>query len=463
MRRNSRITVKMKAHPAAEAACPLAAVDQRLADAHMLWHQAEAAYFDPDGFRLSVQNAIQSLRSVTFILQAHKAVIPNFKEWYGDYVDEKQGKRGKWQERMLADSLMRWMVDARNKIEKRGDLEANSIVRAEIIASYLNEGPHIDVPARLFEDTKSLLRSIPDNVLGQHIRRNGALRVQRRWIENTLPDYELLDAVAIYYGKLTELVHDAHRQIGLEPPQTIHDDTGVSFDLPAMGWRFPCMIGHNRPRALTVSLADGSEVEFETKAVPMKVDAASVAELVDHYGGNAFEAMRRDYNSDAELAAGYFALAQTIFLRDGYHCSILLLFRDRKLVRPVEFSVENVQQKYVLMRQLADEVSKSGANAAILIGEVWLARADELKPYERPVDSPIRTEALVAQMVTKSGDPLDLLARITSRRKKPSLGTVEITEGGAAFLFAPFYQAWGRPVPKGWVDMGRAAAAAEKR
>jgi hypothetical protein len=45
---------QMKSHPAAEVACPLAAIDQRLADAHRLWHQAEAAYFDPDGFRLPV-------------------------------------------------------------------------------------------------------------------------------------------------------------------------------------------------------------------------------------------------------------------------------------------------------------------------------------------------------------------------------------------------------------------------
>jgi hypothetical protein len=87
---------QMKAHPAAEVACPLAAIDQRLADAHRLWHQAEAAYFDPDGFRLAVQNAIQILRSVTFIAQNQKAVIPDFTEWYGDYVDEKHGKRGKW-------------------------------------------------------------------------------------------------------------------------------------------------------------------------------------------------------------------------------------------------------------------------------------------------------------------------------------------------------------------------------
>ena len=80
-----------------------------------------------------MQNVIQSLRSVTFILQSHKAKIPNFVQWYGNYVDEKHGKRGEWQNRLYADPLMRWIVDARNKIEKQGDLESRSFVRAEII------------------------------------------------------------------------------------------------------------------------------------------------------------------------------------------------------------------------------------------------------------------------------------------------------------------------------------------
>src|SRR6516165_1337814 len=135
----------MKTPHTEEASCPLAAVDRRLADAHTLWHEAEAGYFEPDHFRLKVQNAIQALREVTFILQNHKEVIPDFVQWYGDYGDEKRGKRGKWHERMHADPLMRWMVEARNKIVKRGDLESHSFVRAEIIASYLDECPRIDV------------------------------------------------------------------------------------------------------------------------------------------------------------------------------------------------------------------------------------------------------------------------------------------------------------------------------
>jgi hypothetical protein len=453
----------MAIHPGAEAVCPLAAIDQRLADAHRLWHQAEAAYFDPDGFRLAIQNAIQTLRSVTFIVQNHKATIPDFVDWYGDYIDEKRGKRGKWQERLHAEPLMRWMVEARNKIEKQGDLESHSIVRVEIIASFYDDGPRIDVPAHLFESTEAILRNIPDNLLGQHIRRNGVLRIQRRWVENTLPDYELLDAVAVYYGKLSELVYDAHRQMGLDPPQTIHDEEGGSFDLPSMGWRFPCMIGHEKPRALTVSLADGAKVEFETKNELVKIDAAELAKLMDRLGSNAFEALKREYKTDAELAAGYFVVAKAMFLRDGYHSSILLLFRDRKLIKPIEVRTEGTFQKYVVMRQLADEVTKSGADSAILIGEAWLARADELKPYERPADSPARTEGLSLEMVSKNGEPLNCLARIAREAGKVTLGKVEMAGIANSFMFAPFYQAWGRSIPQAWIDVDRLILATAKQ
>ncbi len=38
--------------------CPLAAVDSRLQDTHQLWHQAEAAYFNPEPFRLHLHRTM---------------------------------------------------------------------------------------------------------------------------------------------------------------------------------------------------------------------------------------------------------------------------------------------------------------------------------------------------------------------------------------------------------------------
>jgi hypothetical protein len=152
-----------------------------------------------------------------------------------------------------------------------------------------------------------------------------------------------------------------------------------------------------------------------------------------------------------------------MFLRDGYHRSILLLFRDRKLIKPIEIRTDNTQQKYIVMRQLADEVTKSGADAAILIGEVWIARADELKPYERPADSPVRAEGLSLDMVSKNGEPLNRFAKIVREGKKVSLTKSKMAGIPVSFAFAPFYQAWGRPIPQAWTDADRAILAAAKQ
>lgn len=182
--------------------CPLAAVDRRLDDVHRFWHQAERAYFNPDEFRVFIQAAIQTARQVSFVLQKHKADIPDFDKWYFG-----------WQEKLAAIPLMKWMVEARNRIEKQGDLEAHSFISAEIVASHLDEGPKIQVPAKLSDAPLELVKGIPKSMVGDHIKKDGILRIRRRWIENTLPDFELLDAVATAYGQLAQLVYSAHVQM----------------------------------------------------------------------------------------------------------------------------------------------------------------------------------------------------------------------------------------------------------
>jgi hypothetical protein len=389
-------------------------------------------------------------------LQNYKSKIPDFNTWYGNYVGERRGKRCLWQERLFSDPLMRWLVNARNKIEKQGDLESHSLVRAEILCSYLDEGPRIEIPADLFQTVDILLSSIKDHTAAQYIVQHGALRIQRRWVENTLSDYELLDATAVAYGRLAELVYDAHRQIGLEPPDIIHDDAGTSYDLPAMGWRLPCMIAHEMPRSLTISISDGSGIKFETESVISKINQEDEHFLRNHDNGTLVRLMQADHNTPEELGAAFFAVARAIFLRDGYHVSALFLLRDRRLVRTIEFVVENTQQKYAVVRELATEATKSGADTAILVGEVWSAPASELKPYERPADSPHRGEQLALNVVGKHCDPLSFCAAITRDGERLILGETVMSRIDVPFMLAPFYHAWGREIPREWMDRGRA-------
>ena len=340
--------------------CPLADVDRRLDDVHQQWHQAERAYFDPNQFRIAIQSAIQTLRSVTFVLQKHKKKIPNFDVWYGA-----------WQKRLGSEFLlMTWMKNARNKIEKEGDLEAHSFVRAEIVASYLDEGPKVDVRAELFDFPLELIKKIPKGEVLQHIRKNGALKIERRWVENSLPDYELLEAVAVAYGRVAELINDAHKQIGLETPKTIDAITGHHYATGMREGRMPCMVSHGDQRSMVFRLSDGRPLQFEEQHHELKEIDAEKAK--DRYGDIHKGMFGPPGASEEEMAASLFKTAQKVFLRDGYHEFIYFLFRERKLVNLVALRPGDQLDKYLMMRGLASTVLQYSADAIIGINEAWV-------------------------------------------------------------------------------------------
>jgi hypothetical protein len=80
-----------------EQRCPISDTHARLHQAHLLWHQAERDYSNPDGFCVNLNAAITSMRSVTFVLQKQGKDIPDFATWYES-----------WQTRLAADDLMVW-------------------------------------------------------------------------------------------------------------------------------------------------------------------------------------------------------------------------------------------------------------------------------------------------------------------------------------------------------------------
>ena len=134
-----------------------------------------------------------------------------------------------------------------------------------------------------------------------------------------------------------------------------------------------------------------------------------------------------------------------------------------RFIKFMKIKVDNVQQKYMMMRHLAPEVTKTGADAAMLIGEAWMAPAGSIKPYERPADSSLRKELLHLLLVKKSGDPVDCMAIINRNGDSVSLGETVMSSQGSAFEFASFYRAWGRPVPASWTKMYAVVMAQAKK
>ncbi|PQZ67707.1 hypothetical protein CQ050_17330 [Achromobacter sp. MYb9] len=419
--------------------CPLSAVDRRLGDVHRHWHEAERGYFDPESFRISIQTTIQTLRTVTFILQNNKRLFTDFDPWYES-----------WQDRLRAEPLMRWMVDARNKIEKQGDLEAHSFVRAEIMASYYEEGPRMEVPAELFQSPAELINGISTEALRKHVFKDGILRIQRRWVENSLPDYELLDAVGIAYGKVAELVADAHRQLGLEPPSTMVGDIDRTEGEGSRGGRLPCMIGHGDARSHDVWIATGQPMAIESRAI--KFDRESAEQAATKYGLDPKGIFPSTDPAPEATLNGLFATARKMFSVDGHHDTIAFLLKGARPVNLRQLALQEHGEKYLVMRMLANEVIKYGADGVIILSEIWSARYDSSNPYRRAADAPEREEFLSAILVTKTGIPVQQLALIMRDGDGVTLGETQTLRDQPQIAFAPIYAAWGRAIPNAWFE-----------
>lgn len=415
--------------------CPLVAVDRRLADAHRLWHQAERSYFDPDEFRLASQSLIQTLRTVTFILQKNKAVIPNFDAWYD-----------LWTQKFAVHEVMQWAKEARNVIEKQGDLESRSIVRATIIASYM-DGPGLDLDACLSEGLSTLLARIP-LIARQHVNENGSIRIERRWVANSLPNYELLDALSVAYGALSQLVNDAHKQANLAIHRTVACTSSQHIDFEDLDGRPPCMISHHERRTAFLSLKTGKFVEMEKRPL---ISRRKVTRAARRRYDDPKKFLKAKYASAQDMAVDYFNMARHVFLKDGFHATLALLCRNNVPVTHVQLLPADRQQKYLMMRSLGVEVARVGADAVMLIGESWIAPPEKVGEWQFPVDVPDRGEALTLTLVTKEAEPVDFEAVIHREGSTVHLDDTKIGKGAAVYAFMPIYQVWKKPIPLEWL------------
>ena len=153
---------------------------------------------------------------------------------------------------------MRWAAKARNKIEKQGDLETQSQMRAELIAAYLANPVTDWTTMGINWSTDQIRRSIPAKLLSQHVIDNGVLSIERRWVDSELPETEVLDALAHIYGQLALLIVSLHDHLGVLIPKH-HPDLGEHLlqDLREDG-RLPSMERPLEERAVYIKVKDGS-------------------------------------------------------------------------------------------------------------------------------------------------------------------------------------------------------------
>jgi len=342
--------------PRLEKSCPLPKTHTRLHQLHEQWHRVAADYPDPDDFVTSLNAALVALRSVSFMLKKEKATVPDFDVWYAPHI-----------ERYQQDSVMRWLKDARNFVEKEGDLELHSRARVTLLGGP-GEPPQADMDVHPLLTQQEIAQLLAPR-FPQAASSGGLLAVERRWVAATLPEHELLDALAYGYGVVAQVVADAHKQCNVLM-QTFGDE--AHEDRPRrrsqLGGRLSCMVAHAKLRTAYLHLADETIIEWGTwthkltraEAEDVKLPDGMLAATSEHVQGRHL----------LDTAEGFAGAAKVLAAHSGGHKPMAMVFETRDDA-PVICSLNSHDHatQTLMIQAVAAEVERLRAEGVVFVAE----------------------------------------------------------------------------------------------
>jgi len=347
--------------------CPLAQVDKRLDDVRLVWIEALKNYSKPNEFRRSLNTCVTTLRTVTFVLQKHKKRIQDFEAWYE-----------KWQKLMKEDSVMVWLVGARNYIEKAGDLKTLSVADAKVT---LDWGMRIykRFPVDPLISTVQIAEEVREVVQVPKKKADSALlAVERRWVDIKLPEYEVLDALSYCYSFIAKVVEDAHGQVGIRGVCPYRKAMGVvdidSKRIKHLGGRPPCMVTTRAERTIWMKLYTGEELQ--PVQYHKEIDLDEIRKAARRYGlDEKCELFKKKPETLSEEAEFWFNMAKIVLCKDGYHIPMVILYGPNPAI--IHMRLDEQVDKYLMWEQIGEHVEVSGAERLVFVSEVWLRVPEE--------------------------------------------------------------------------------------
>jgi hypothetical protein len=418
-----------------EKTCPLPNSHTRLRQVHTLWHEAAQGYAVPDLFVPRLNALLQAARSVTWVLQKEMSRDEDFDAWYGS-----------WQERMRGDERMRWLVEARNKIEKQGDLEMHSVAKVRLVANAWT-GPTVEfgVPPHIGPTEIAMateLKSLPSEV-----RESGLLEVERRWVVPEQPDYEVLDLVAHCYGVLAQLLVEAHIRRGVAM-QTFgeEDHENRRRRRPHPTGRLDCMLIGREQRTARWHL--GHEALIELEARQIEWSDAEREQTRAHYDDMSEWPKTSPDAPFADQAKVWHEWGKRMLIHDGGHRTMAMLLADEG-ASYLDVTPEDDQGKWAMMSQIAIEIDRVAATEMIFTTEAWFALdVPEGDPRfgVRARDREDHVDVLMTYAISRDGTRIALSSEYELVDGTPVFTDPEPIELSTDFetQFTPVLEVWAR-------------------
>lgn len=403
--------------------------ERRLNDLWLILERCHDTYMEPELFRLNTNQFLQTSRTVTFIIQKNKDHLSGFDQWYQPIIAE-------WGR----DKVMNWAKDSRNTIEKEGDLDLHSTLDLTLFWSYIMEQDVSISTGRtelLQAGTKRLIR-LARKILPSGLINSSAVRIERKWVANTLPDWELLHAFNYIYATLHQVCMEFSLHVGRSFDVAVPNPTDL---LPA------------RETARMVRYLKLSDLEVHsqvTERVWFDRNKISEERL------NIIEPLKCSMEKSETIDDVFDTLcnmASSTFEHDGCHVPMMFLYGDE--MRPIDFLTMHFRDrvdKYIFWRSAAERMIATKSKLVVNIGEAWIRDHSKYSDSEGIDALPIIGERLVVTALDSSGHyrsaSWDIIRE--NDESKPSLKKCDSgkQDNDAPFYYAPILHALGLPYSK---------------
>lgn len=404
--------------------------EKRLRDLWILLQRCHTTYMEPDLFRLSVNQFLQTSRTVTFIIQKNKESIPDYDAWYG-------AKQKEWGD----DRLMTWAKDSRNQIEKEGDLELHSSLELSLFYSYFEEQ---DVKIKtgraelLKAGTKRLVRFARQRFPSAVVK-TSAIKVERKWVANSLPEWELLQALTYVYTTLYRTCENLAVRLGAKIEKSIPDPSDVHS-----GQSVARQVAYLKLSDMNLHYQHVTRMLRDDALIKAKFPTESWTPLRDLVGkAKTFDSISEAMSEMAKQSFEFF----------GYHVPMLFMYDDEmNIVDSITTMFRDSVDKFIFWRTIADRVVATKAKLITCTGEAWIRSNKTPIPYDIS-KAPIIGERLFFIALSDKGACKQMSWEIirSSDDEKPTLGEIGKFESEHSRpipnYVAPIFKAWAIPYP----------------
>ena len=388
--------------------CSLPETHNRLNQAFVLFQSIKDNYHEELEFTSHLNNIIQALRNVTFVMQKELAHTNGFEEWY-----EKQRAE------MGEDESLRWLISARNHVVKKGDLKKFSYTKVrlknhydqELFAAQLDAEIQMEFVAEWFrEKTK-----IPEEIKEQSI-----IEAERIWIVEDFPKAEIVDVLIYCFGALTNLVYLAHEQVQSTNALLCKKNKHVSIDEDYMEKL------HNnitRGRIVRILYSSGEFMEQVSTKIYRPTEENMEAAKKRYPRIKKLTELNREEVGDIPFSKiPYHVETAKHFMEiDGKLLpAAFLYFPDKPPI--IKFlGMSRPADRYVMFESIAKQIAETRCKAVVVISEFWSG------------DMPKEGEKYVPASTQRKGEGLLVIAASPIRLDQYS---VEVTrdENGKPIL-----------------------------